>query len=178
MDNLIELKNKLINRQRIRNNRLEFTLKEALFFLQKPYDIDIAQTQFLNSLLASYKENPELLLNPNSASSTQPSSVTTSVTAQAKKYLKKINKKHESKIQTPNPEPLLKISKEENDLCIQFSITYLKQALEWIDKDIDVEDDQDKFKIKRYISVDKIHKSEEDSQENSIEQDQNEDVGV
>ncbi|KAG4081421.1 hypothetical protein H8356DRAFT_1353670, partial [Neocallimastix lanati (nom. inval.)] len=162
MDDLIELKNKLIGRQRIRNNRLEFALKEALFFLEKPFDVDLAQTQFLTTLLANFKDNPELLINPNSTSTATSSSTSNSnsMTAQAKKYLKKINKKHDSS-KSQNQGQLLKISKEENDLCLQFSITYLKQALDWIEKDMDVEDDYDKFKIKRYLSINKIPKSED-----------------
>ncbi len=154
MVDLIGLKNKLIGRQRIRNNRLEFALKEALFFLQKPFDVDLTQSYFINQLIS----NPSESLTTNSSSNPNASSNSnsSSVTAQAKKYLKKINKKHDSKQLNQNIVPVLRMSKEENDLCMQFSINYLKQALDWIERDIDEENDCDKFKIKRYISVDKI----------------------
>ncbi|KAG4084263.1 hypothetical protein H8356DRAFT_1088918 [Neocallimastix lanati (nom. inval.)] len=165
MNDLIEQKDILIGRQRIRNNKLEFALKEALFFLQRPFDVDLVQTQFLTTLLTNFKDNPELL-NHNSISNTSSTTNSNSMTAQAKKYLKKINKKHESK--TVNQGTSLKISKEENDLCMQFAITYLKQALEWIEKDVDIEDDHDKFKIKRYLSVDKIAKSESNQLDSPI----------
>ncbi|OUM67441.1 hypothetical protein PIROE2DRAFT_5070 [Piromyces sp. E2] len=154
MDELIELKNKLIGRQRIRNNKLEFALKEALFFLEKPFDVDLLQSHFIGNILSSFKDNPAELL---ALSNSNPGSNSNSMTAQAKKYLKKINKKHDNKSSNQNSNPVLRISKEENELCMQFSINYLKQALEWIEKDEDIEDCE-KFKIKRYISVDKIPK--------------------
>jgi len=177
MDDLIALKNKLIGRQRIRNNRLEFALKEALFFLQKPFDVDLVQSHFINQLISNPPESSTTnsSTNPNASSNSNSSSVT----AQAKKYLKKINKKHDTKQLNQNIGPVLRMSKEENDLCMQFSINYLKQALDWIDKDIDEENDCEKFRIKRYISVDKIAKqgdkngpvSEDD--ENEVNKEQN-----
>ena len=163
MDDLIGLKNKLIGRQRIRNNRLEFALKEALFFLQKPFDVDLVQSYFINQLLANNKDSPSesTAVNASSNPSTTSNSNSNSMTAQAKKYLKKINKKHDSKQPlNQNITPVLRMSKEENDLCMQFSINYLKQALDWIEKDIDADNDCEKFRIKRYISVDKIPKSD------------------
>ena len=156
MDDLIGLKNKLIGRQRIRNNRLEFALKEALFFLQKPFDVDLVQSYFINQLISNPPDSSTT--NSSSNPNTSSNSNSSSVTAQAKKYLKKINKKHDSKQLNQNIGPVLRMSKEENELCMQFSINYLKQALDWIEKDIDEENDCDKFRIKRYISVDKIAK--------------------
>jgi len=162
MDELIALKNKLIGRQRIRNNKLEFALKEALFFLEKPFDVDLLQAHFIGNILSSFKDNPaELLALSNSNPSSNANSNAISMTAQAKKYLKKINKKHDNKSSNQNANPVLRISKEENELCMQFSINYLRQALDWIEKDVDMDDNCEKFKIKRYISVDKIPKQDE-----------------
>ncbi|ORX49982.1 hypothetical protein BCR36DRAFT_583594 [Piromyces finnis] len=165
MTELIEIKDKFIGRQRIRNNKLEFALKEALFFLEKPFDVNLVQSHFINTLLSNYKDNQaesQALNTSNPNSNTNSNSNSNSMTAQAKKYLKKINKKHDNKNSlNQNINPVLRISKEENELCMQFSINYLRQALDWIEKDVDIDGDYEKFKIKRYISVDKIPKIDE-----------------